>query len=55
MTWSFVLAMLLHPDVQKAAQAEIDRVVGQNRLPELKDRDSLPYVTAVLRETFRHV
>ena len=47
--------MLLYPDVQKAAQAEIDRVIGQDRLPEHEDRDSLPYITSVVKETLRCV
>jgi cytochrome P450 len=29
----FLLHMVLHPDIQKKAQAEIDRVVGSERLP----------------------
>ena len=42
-----------HPEVQRRAQAEIDRVVGRQRLPDFEDRSSLPYVDAVLRETMR--
>lgn len=49
----FVLAMVLCPDVQKRAQAEIDSVVGRDRLPMLEDRESLPYIDAIVRETFR--
>ncbi|KAG2135029.1 cytochrome P450 [Suillus cothurnatus] len=49
----FLLAMVLHPDVQKRAQAEIDSVVGRDRLPTFEDRASLPYIDALLRETFR--
>ena len=52
---SFFLAMLLHPGVQRAAQDELDRVVGRQRLPDLTDRDSLPYVTAILKEVWRSV
>jgi cytochrome P450 family 2 subfamily D len=33
-----VLMMLLHPDVQRKVQNEIDAVVGQNRLPQLSDK-----------------
>ncbi|KAH6645425.1 cytochrome P450 [Truncatella angustata] len=46
----FVLAMVLFPEVQKRAQAEIDRVCG-DRLPELDD--NLPYVRACVKETYR--
>ncbi|KAG2368707.1 cytochrome P450 [Suillus spraguei] len=49
----FTLAMVLHPDVQKRAQAEIDSVIGRDRLPTFEDRASLPYVESILRETFR--
>ena len=49
----FVLAMVLYPDVQKRAQAEIDLVIGRNWLPTFEDRASLPYIDATLRETLR--
>jgi cytochrome P450 len=45
--------MLQNLDVQKRAQAEIDEVVGLDRLPNFDDRPHLPYVEAVLRETLR--
>lgn len=50
---TFVLAMLLHPDAQRAAQDELDHVVGQSRLPTLEDRGLLPYVTALTKEVLR--
>jgi cytochrome P450 len=49
----FLLAMVLHPEVQAKAHAEIDRVIGKDRLPDFGDRAALPYVDAILRETFR--
>lgn len=49
----FVLAMVLCPDVQKRAQAELDSVIGRDRLPTFEDRASLPYIDAIVRETFR--
>ncbi|KAI6042048.1 cytochrome P450 [Pisolithus marmoratus] len=51
----FLLAMVLHPDVQRKAQEEIDRVVGIDRLPDFSDRPNLPYIEAVLLETIRWV
>lgn len=45
--------MVLYPDVQKQAQGEIDRVIGQDRLPTLADWDSLPYVGAIVKEVLR--
>ena len=50
---SFFLAMTMNPEVQRTAQAEIDRVVGPNRLPTIADRDSLPYVNALVKEVLR--
>jgi Cytochrome P450 len=47
------LALALFPEVQKKAQAEIDAVIGPNRLPEFEDRPSLPYINAVIKESMR--
>ena len=47
------LAMALYPEVQKKAQAEIDAVVGPNRIPNFHDRPSLPYINAVVKESSR--
>ncbi|KAG2159163.1 cytochrome P450 [Suillus bovinus] len=51
--YSLFLAMTLFPDVQKKAQAEIDAVVGHDRLPSFADRDSLPYTNALVKEVLR--
>jgi hypothetical protein len=51
--YSFFLAMTLHPEVQRKAQEEIDRVVGNDRLPSFADRQQLPYVDAIAKEVFR--
>ena len=48
-----MLSMLQHPEVQERAQAEIDAVVGTNRLPDFDDRPNLPYVEAILMEILR--
>ena len=45
--------MALHPDAQRKAQAEIDEVVGTDRLPLVSDRGSLPYVEALVKEVIR--
>jgi len=50
---TFILAMILYPDVQRKAQAEIDQTVGNSRLPKFSDEGALPYVQAVLKETLR--
>jgi len=49
----FLLALLIFPEVQRTAQAEIDRVIGADRLPTLADRDNLPYIEALLKEVHR--
>ena len=50
---SFTLAMALFPDVQAKAQAELDKVVGSERMPEYRDLEAMPYVRAVILETLR--
>ena len=50
---SFFLLMSLHPEVQRKAQEEIDRVVGHDRLPDAQDRKNIPYVDAIMREVMR--
>ncbi|KAF7776140.1 hypothetical protein Agabi119p4_4533 [Agaricus bisporus var. burnettii] len=51
--YSFFLAMTLYPQVAKRAKVELDEVVGTNRLPTFEDRDSLPYINALVKEVFR--
>jgi cytochrome P450 len=50
---TFFLAMVLHPDVQRKAQAEIDTIVGHSRLPDFSDRPSLPYLDRIITEVHR--
>jgi cytochrome P450 len=50
---TFILAMVISPDVQKRAQEELDAVVGPNRLPEFEDRNNLPYINALCKEILR--
>ena len=47
--------MALYPEVQKKSQAELDRIVGPNRLPTHKDMELLVYVRAVALETLRWI
>ncbi|KAJ7339250.1 cytochrome P450 [Mycena albidolilacea] len=49
----FFLAMSLYPEVQKAAQEELDRVIGRDRFADLSDRAQLPYLNALCKEVFR--
>ncbi|KAF9457689.1 cytochrome P450 [Collybia nuda] len=50
---SCVLGLLSHPDVLKKAQQEIDSVVRPGQLPDFEDEASLPYITAIVKETLR--
>lgn len=49
----FLMAMVLFPDVQDKAQAEIDKVVGSGRLPTFEDRPDLPCIDYILHEVAR--
>ncbi|CAE7149731.1 unnamed protein product [Rhizoctonia solani] len=48
-----IMAMAMHPEIQAKAQAEIDSVLQGVRLPEISDRDSLPYIECIVKEVFR--
>ncbi|KAH9850081.1 cytochrome P450 [Lenzites betulinus] len=50
---TFFLAMTIHPEVQKKAHAEIEAVIGSDRLPTAEDRENLPYIQAVFLEVLR--
>lgn len=45
--------MLHFPSIMKKAQAELDSVMGPDRMPEFDDYDNLPYIRAVMNETLR--
>lgn len=48
----FEMAMALHPEWQRKAQAEIDEVCG-DRMPTINDFEKLPILRACLKETVR--
>jgi hypothetical protein len=50
---TFFLAMVCYPEVQKEAQAELDKVLN-GRLPEHSDFPSLPYLSALVKEVYRY-
>ncbi|KAG2056818.1 cytochrome P450 [Suillus hirtellus] len=50
---TFLLAMVLYPDVQARARAEIDQAAKYDKMPCLDDRASIPYLDAILREVLR--
>ena len=49
-----MLAMVRYPEIAKRAQAEIDSVVGRDRMPTIGDRESMPYLDCILKETLRY-
>ncbi|GJE88567.1 cytochrome P450 [Phanerochaete sordida] len=50
---TFVLCMVMNPSVQAIAQGEIDRIVGNDSLPDFTYRDELPYISAIMYEVLR--
>jgi len=50
---SFFLAMARNTDIMKTAQRHLDDVLGGERLPDHSDIDNLPYIMAIVKETFR--
>ncbi|KAG8742021.1 hypothetical protein FRC10_002097 [Ceratobasidium sp. 414] len=49
----FFVAMLLFPEAQRTAQAEIDTIIGSERLPVMEDRSQLPYIERLIKEVIR--
>ena len=52
---TFFLMMTLHPEVVNKAYAEIQSVVGSNRLPTIDDRPLLPYIDCIVKEVYQYV
>ncbi|KAF9528289.1 cytochrome P450 [Crepidotus variabilis] len=50
---TFFLCMVLNPDVQTKAKAEIDLITGGDRLPNIQDKASLPYIRSIMAEVLR--
>ena len=51
--YSLFMALVLFPHVQRRAQAELDLVIGRDRLPTFDDRPRLPYIEALCKELLR--
>ncbi|KAI9438803.1 cytochrome P450 [Lactarius indigo] len=49
----WLLALLVHPEVQVRAHAELDEVIGCARPPTFADLPSLPYIRAMVKEALR--
>ncbi|PAV15320.1 cytochrome P450 [Pyrrhoderma noxium] len=50
---TFILAMVLYPEVQERAQEELDTVLGKNILPTFEDLPKLKYIDAIRKECLR--
>ncbi|KAJ7637643.1 cytochrome P450 [Mycena polygramma] len=50
---TFFLVLAANPEAQKKAQSEIDRVVGEDRMPTIDDLEHMPYVRALILELHR--
>ena len=50
---SFVQAMVTWPEIQRKAQAEIDSVIPEDRVPDFSDYETLPYVATIIKEAHR--
>ncbi|KAJ7864792.1 cytochrome P450 [Mycena olivaceomarginata] len=51
---SFFLAMVIHPEIQERAFAEINAAIPEgDRLPSFEDRDKLPYLDCLVQECLR--
>ena len=48
-----LLALLHHPELVARAQAELDKVVGRDRLPNFDDYESLKFIEAITLEAMR--
>ncbi|KZP14380.1 cytochrome P450 [Athelia psychrophila] len=50
---TFILVMMKHPEIQVKARLELNTVLGAGQLPSFGDEESLPYITAVVKECLR--
>jgi len=50
---NFTLYAIQDPEVQRKAHGELDRVIGRERLPDFSDKDSLPFIDAIYKESLR--
>ncbi|KAJ9111560.1 hypothetical protein QFC20_002534 [Naganishia adeliensis] len=48
-----IMAAAVFPEAQRRVQAELDEVIGRDRLPTFDDSDDLPVTWAFIRESYR--
>ena len=53
LNWSFYY-FAKNPEIQTKLQAELDRVVGRDRLPTMEDRAKCHYLEATVQEVHRY-
>lgn len=45
--------LVVHPEIMHQAQSELDAVIGTTRLVQESDLPNLPFLSAIIKETFR--
>ncbi len=53
--WTYIRIAMTFWYISEQMQREIDRVIGQNRIPTMDDRKSLPFTDAVIHEVQRYL
>lgn len=49
----FIMGCMTNPQAVRLAHEELDRVVGEKRLPTMEDEPNLPYIRAMIKENLR--